>query len=177
MGSSSPFQVLLDYDQRCRVNARGLPKGPVVEKDWVGIGFSLGGKKLVAKMSDVTEILPIPATVRVPGVQSWVRGIANIRGNLLPVLDMKAYLTGAFSDSAKERRILVINKQNVVAGLLVEEVFGMRRFKPDLLKEPATQDMGALEPYLEGVFNDAQFQWRVFSMEKLVTHEKFLRLV
>ncbi|MCK4709471.1 MAG: chemotaxis protein CheW, partial [Gammaproteobacteria bacterium] len=74
MGTNSPFAVLQEYDQRCRANALGLPVGEIVEDDWVGIGFSLNGKQLVAKMDDVTEILPPPETIRVPGVQAWVKG-------------------------------------------------------------------------------------------------------
>ena len=177
MGVGSPFEVLQEYDQRCRANARGLPLGEIVEEDWVGIGFSLNGKQLIAKMSDVTEILPPPETIKVPGVRAWVKGLANVRGTLLPVLDMRAYLSGVFTQPGKERRILIINKSNVMAGLLVEEVYGMRRFKPDLKIGSNLPDMGELNPYLDGVFSDTQFQWSIFDVEKLVNHEKFLKVV
>ena len=177
MSVDSPFTVLQKYDQRCRANARGLPVGEIVEDDWVGIGFSLNGKQLIAKMADVTEILPPPETIKVPGVRAWVKGLANVRGTLLPVLDMGAYLSGVFTHPAKERRILIINKNNVMAGLLVEEVFGMRRFKPELKIDSNLPDMGELSPYLDGVFSDAQAQWSIFDVEKLVSHERFLRVV
>ncbi len=177
MGLTSPFAILQDYDLRCRENASGLPTGEVVEEDWVGIGFSLCDKHLVAKMSDITEILPPPETIRVPGVQTWVKGLANIRGTLLPILDMGAYLNGIVTRPEKENRILIINKNNVMAGLLVEEVFGMRRFKVELKKESNHPEMGELDVYLDGVFSDAQFIWNIFDVKKLVTHEKFLRVV
>ncbi len=177
MDSVSPFAILQEYDQRCRANAQGLPRGEIVEADWVGIGFSLRGKQLVAKMSDVTEILPPPETIRVPGVQAWVKGLANVRGTLLPILDMEAYLTGAASRAGKHSRILIINKNNVMAGLLVEEVFGMRRFKPELKTDSNLPQMAELDPYLAGVFSDAQDKWSVFDVEKLVSHERFLRVV
>jgi len=177
MGALTPFAILMDYDQRCRQHAPGLPKGKSVEKDWVGIGFSLNGKKLVSRMAEVIEILPLPETIRVPGVQFWVNGVANVRGTLIPIIDMQAYLNGVFTRATKECRVLVINKHNILAGLVVEEVFGMRRFKPDLQMESATPEIGELEPYVEGAFSDAQFKWNVFSVDKLVSHERFLRLV
>jgi len=177
MQSLSPFAILQDFDQRCRQNARGLPQGKKVEKDWVGIGFKLNGIKLVARMADVIEILPPPETIRVPGVQSWVKGIANVRGTLIPVLDMRAYLQGMFTRITKDSRVLVINKNNIMAGLMVEEVFGMRRFKPEMQMEATLPDVGELEPYVAGTFNDAQFKWSVFSVEKLVSHDRVLRLV
>lgn len=177
MAALSPFALLQEYDQRCRANARGLPSGEVVEDDWVGIGFFLNGKPLLARMSDVTEILPPPDTIRVPGVKSWVCGIANVRGTLMPILDMKAFLGGSAGRRKKDSRVLVINKNNIMAGLLVEEVSGMRRFKPDMKQSTVAPDMGELEPYLDGVFNDTQIQWSVFSVEKLVTNDRFLKVV
>lgn len=177
MSSVSPFEVLQEFDQRCRANARGLPAGDPEENDWVGIGFSLCGKHLVAKMADVTEILPPPETIRVPGVQEWVTGLANIRGTLLPILDMGLYLNGVITRPGSDCRVLIINKNDVMAGLLVEEVFGMRRFKPELKIESSLPEMEKLDPYLDGFFSEAQYKWSVFDVEKLVGHERFLRVV
>jgi len=90
---------------------------------------------------------------------------------------MGAYLNGEFTQPGKECRVLIINKNNVIAGLLVEEVFGMRRFKPELKEESSISGVDELNPYLEGGFSDTQFKWNIFDVEKLVSHEKFLRVV
>lgn len=177
MQAATPFQILQDIDQRCRRNALGLPTGARVEEDWVGIGFQLKGQRLVAKMSDVAEIISPPATIRVPGVKNWVKGLANVRGMLMPILDMGAFLQSEAKIKRNQARILVINKDSLVAGLQVEEVFGLRRFKPGMRSESAHEGMGTLRPYLDGVFTDDATQWSVFSIEKLVKHEPFLRVV
>lgn len=177
MTVSTPFDFLQDIDQRCRINGKGLPVGTQVVDDWIGIGFKLLGKRLIAQMNEIAEILPPPSTIRVPGVQGWVKGLANVRGTLMPVLDMNAFLKAPFIESASERRILVINKQNVVAGLLVEEVFGLRRFKPDMKVDEMSSDVGVLEPYIDGSFTDDQARWNIFSIEKLVEHDQFLKVV
>lgn len=177
MEASTPFQILQDLDQRCRAQAKGLPTGAQVEDDWVGIGFRLHGQRLVAKMSDIAEILSPPETIRVPGVKNWVKGLANVRGNLMPILDMDMFLQSPNSGAAVDKRILIINKHNVVAGLLVQEVFGLRRFKPEMKSNVKVKEMGTLNPYLEGVFSDNDAQWNIFSIKKLVDHEPFLRVV
>jgi chemotaxis signal transduction protein len=64
-----------------------------------------------------------------------------------------------------------------VAALLVEEVFGLRRFKPDMRKDLDTSGRGPLEPYLDGAFIDDQNEWFIFSVERLVQHEHFLKVV
>ncbi len=177
MSSPTPFEILQEIDQRCRGNAKGLPSGSQEEEDWIGIGFSLVGQRLIAKMSDVTEILPPPSTIRLPGVKSWVKGLANIRGNLMPILDMNGFLQGANSKSSKDNRILVISKDGVVAGLLVDEVFGLRRFKPEMIEQQNYAGSNVLSPYLDGAFSDNQSQWDIFNVKKLVNHEQFLKVV
>ena len=105
MSIASPYELLKQLDARCRRNSSGLPVASGVVDDWIGIGFAINGVALLAKMEDVSEILPVPETIRVPGVTHWVVGLANIRGNLIPVLDMNGYLYGKPSTVRKESRM------------------------------------------------------------------------
>jgi twitching motility protein PilI len=177
MSITSPFEILSALDERCRINSSGLPVAKAVVDDWIGIGFSLNGISLLAKMDDVSEILPPPPTIRVPGVTYWVKGLANIRGSLMPVLDMKAFLYGEATDIRKESRILIINKLGIVAGLLVDEVYGLRRFKPEEHQKEIRSDAGSMGEFLIGTFADQVRSWNVFSVEKLAKAEHFLRIV
>ncbi|MCH7880171.1 MAG: chemotaxis protein CheW [Proteobacteria bacterium] len=177
MTVTSPFQMLELLDTRCRKNSVGLPLVKKVVDDWIGIGFKINGIPLLAKMEEVSEILPPPQTIRVPGVKAWVRGLANIRGSLMPVLDMKDYLFGVATKINKNSRVLVINKSGLVAALLVEEVFGLRRFKQEELKDEVDPDTGSVKDYLAGTFVDQVRRWNVFSVDKLVKTEQFIKVV
>ncbi len=177
MPITSPFEILKSLDARCRRNSSGLPVAKAVVDDWIGIGFAINRVPLLAKMDDVSEILPPPDTIRVPGAIHWVKGLANIRGNLMPVLDMNAFLYGKPTRLRKESRVLIIGKLGVVAALLVDEVFGLRRFKPDEQQPENTPDVGSLGLYLNGSFVDQIRSWNVFSVEKLARAETFLRVV
>ncbi len=177
MPITSPFEILKSLDARCRRNSSGLPVAKTVVDDWIGIGFAINRVSLLARMDDVSEILPPPETIRVPGAIHWVKGLANIRGNLMPVLDMNAFLYGKPTELRKQSRVLIISKLGVVAALLVDEVFGLRRFKPDEQQTETTADVGSLGPYLNGSFVDQVRSWNVFSVEKLARAETFLRVV
>jgi twitching motility protein PilI len=177
MSIASPYELLKQLDARCRKNSSGLPVASGIVDDWIGIGFAINDVPLLAKMDDISEILPVPETIRVPGVTQWVLGLANIRGNLMPIIDMNGYLYAKPGRIRKESRILVINKQGVVAGLLVDEVYGLRRFKAEEHKQEAIQDTGTLGEYLGGIFIDQVRSWNVFSVEKLTGTEQFLRVV
>ena len=177
MPITSPFEILKKMDGRFRRNSSGLPVAKTVVDDWIGIGFAINDIPLIAKMDDVNEILPPPETIRVPGVAPWVKGLANIRGNLMPVLDMNGFLYGKPTEIRKESRILIINKLGIVAGLLVDEVYGLRRFKHDEHQKQVKEDAGSVGEYLAGTFADQVRRWNVFSVEKLASAEQFLRVV
>lgn len=177
MSIASPFDLLQALDRRCRKNSAGLPMATEEENVWMGIGFSLEGVNLVARMDDVSEILAPPETIRVPGVRQWIRGLANVRGTLMPVIDLKRFLMGRGVASAKDSRVLIINKSGLDAALLVDQVHGMRRFKEDEMQQEAEVELAQLKEYLSGCFESNDQQWNVFSMEKLVADEKFLQAV
>jgi twitching motility protein PilI len=121
----------------------------------------------------------VPETIRVPGVKSWVKGLANIRGALMPILDLKAYLQNGETQISKKNRILIINKSGVLAGLLVEEVFGLRKFKEGMLEENKSDGIAKMNisHYVVGEFSDNNEHWNVFSIKTLLTTERFLRVV
>ena len=61
---------------------------------WRGVGYRIGAHRLASGFDEVVEILPMPPVTPVPGAQSWVLGVANIRGSLLPIVDLKQFLEG-----------------------------------------------------------------------------------
>jgi twitching motility protein PilI len=178
--TKTPIQILQDIEQRSRSNARGLPKQEEVLDEWSGIGFRIGNQHLVVPLGEVLEILTYPRLSKVPGAKSWVLGIANIRGNLLPVMDLSGFLGEQLTKLNKRSRVLVIN--NVVnnkdsySGLLVDEVLGLRHFYEE---EQTTQlpmsDMSVL-PYVDRAYKKGDKHWIVFSMHKLTQSDLFMQI-
>ncbi len=122
-----PLRVLRELERRCHLHAVGLPLQIDERKEWLGIGFRLGDTTLVAPLDDVKEILHYPSVSRVPGTKSWVRGIANVRGNLLPIMDLQGYLGGKNTTMDKRSRVLVLNHNGVFTGLVVDEALAATR--------------------------------------------------
>ncbi len=173
---SHPILILQDIENRSRANARGLPQQKVVKDEWSGIGFKVQGLQMVAPLGHVVEILTYPELSRVPGAKSWVLGIANIRGNLLPVMDLKNYLFGQSTPRNKKSRVLVLNHQGVFSGLLVDEVMGMRRFFAETRRLTPADTDASVKPYIEHIYNQNNEQWLVFSMHKLAESPLFLQV-
>ena len=88
--ASAAYAKLADYYLRCRNTALELPSRQEMVQYWSGIGFMLDGRRYVAPLEQVSEILTVPSYTRVPGVESWMKGVANVRGRLMAVMDLTA---------------------------------------------------------------------------------------
>lgn len=99
--ASAAYIQLADYNRRCREQAKDLPMQQDAVSYWSGVGFVLDGKKYVAPLDEVSEILSVPAYTRIPGARSWMKGVANVRGRLMTVMDLSGFLEKKFSGSGK----------------------------------------------------------------------------
>ncbi|WP_312935685.1 chemotaxis protein CheW [Pseudomonas sp.] len=126
--SLTAFELLLDIDRRCRLLVADQPFDDSPLQDWSGIGFRIGGQWFVAPMGEVAEVLREPRSSRVPGVRPWVVGVANLRGRLLPVMDLSTFLGLGPVAAGKQRRVMVLDHDDLFVGLLVDEVLGLQHF-------------------------------------------------
>lgn len=173
---ANPVAILAEIEQRARANAPGLPQQEDIREQWSGIGFRLGEQWMLAPLDEVTELLTLPSMTRVPGAKAWVLGIANVRGNLLPIMDLNGYLFGRRTVVGKRSRVLVINHRGVFAGLLVDDVTGLRHFEADSrMTERPDSDLET-QPYLERGFELDGRAWPVFSMRKLAESPLFMQV-
>ena len=91
----SPIELLLELETRAQSHAAALPQKIDIKKTWQGLGFRIGSINLIVPLEQVSEILTEVQLTEIPGVKSWVKGIANVRGNLLPIIDLVVLITGA----------------------------------------------------------------------------------
>lgn len=173
MSTGDPFELLLDIEQHCQLTAAGLPTAGDIEEKWVGVGFRVGDDKLIADMAEVEEILDLPEVTIVPGVKSWVVGVANVRGSLLPIMDLKGYVLGEDMPNRKRGRVIVINYRGFSTGLVVDEVYGMRHFliKDQVDEKPDVHDN--IAQYVDSMFRREDESWPVFRFENIVKDERF----
>jgi twitching motility protein PilI len=170
-----PFELLLELERRARAAATARDGRGDSADEWVGLAFRLAGERFVTARGEVREVLPIPERLtRVPGAKPWLRGVANLRGQLLTLVDLKAFLGSGSAASDRRGRVLVVASREVPTGLVVDEVLGFRRFgSADYRSEPPATVIRC-EHYLEGGFGAGAEAWARFSLMKLLEDEQFL---
>lgn len=170
-----PFELLVDIATRSRRNASDLPQQVEAVTYWRGVGFQLGGQEFLADMGQVSEILQPPRVTKVPGVRSWVLGVANVRGRLVPVMDLAGMLGLTSKAGWRSRRVLVVEQGDFLTGLLVDAVLGMQQFPVDSMQ--AMEDVpSVLAPYVGIGFRRSGRLWGVFRIDELVQSPEFLQI-
>jgi twitching motility protein PilI len=125
-------------------------------------------------MDDVAEIIPVPRFTRVPGVKRWLLGIANLRGRVISISDLRDFLSGRMTVAASGSQVVVVRAGAWDYGLLVDEVIGMRHFGPQQRMATLDDVDPILRPYVsDAFFNDNQY-WLGFNTAQLLADSRFL---
>ncbi|MFO1423712.1 MAG: chemotaxis protein CheW [Candidatus Competibacteraceae bacterium] len=164
----------MQLDQRVRQRIPVAAAGPQLSEIRGRLALRLGSWNLLFSMDDVAEIVPMPRITRVPGVKRWLLGIANLRGKVISVSDLRDFLTGRLTPQLPSSQAVVIRSGQWDYGLLVDEVIGMRHFGPQHRRTTLDEvEMGLRSYVTEAFLNDGQY-WLAFDTGKLLVDPRFL---
>lgn len=170
-----PFDLLKELERRSRVAVAGKGSG-ALPAEWVGIGFRIGQEQFVASRNQVREVLMLPeAMTRVPGAKRWVLGIANLRGHLLPLIDVKMMFGSGRTSMRRITRVISVNHREIPAGLVVDEVLGFRRFTDGEFTKTWPQTAIRCDRFLSGAYQRGQEVWPIFGLYDLIESNTFLQ--
>lgn len=171
-----PIEILQALEQRSKQSAHGLPQQTEQQTLWSGIGFRIADIKMVSPVNHISEILHYPRLTLVPGTMPWVKGLANIRGTLIPIMDLQNYLGESEIQHKSLSRILVIQQDDLVVGLLVDEVLGLKHFEPEERITRIKKLSPAVKPHIRGAFQQNEEIWHLFDMTTLTTDPQFYKV-
>jgi len=147
---------------------------------WIGIGFQLNQHCLAIKTTYINEVLDsklMNNISKVPAAKSWFLGLISLRGQPLPVIDLKDYLLGEPTTPGHTNRLIVIKHNNVNTGLLVEEIFSLKQFSKEDVNHQIdiTSTFSAtLQRFILQAFGDGRNIWGELSIEALAGDAEFL---
>lgn len=169
---NASFAKLLEYEQR----ARGAEESDAgaTQGDWSGLAFRIGDEHLVCGTDRVYESLPIPRVTRVPGTKPFILGLANVRGNLITVIDLGCYLDGQPSPTTGSSRLLSATLRGRPVGLLVDEVFGQRNFMSSDAGAPELPETSPLAGLVRKKHRSGTENWQELDLHVLFSQPAFL---
>ena len=174
--STTPYTLIKEIETRSRSRALGLPQQIEVRRTWSGIGFRVGELLLVSSLGEVGEILVYPVLTRLPHARRWVRGVTNMRGSLLPVIDLHDFIEGVPTEQDRRTRVLMVKHENILVGLMVDEAMGLRHFFDEERVGGLSTLPDVYRDFIVGGYKQGNTQWGVFNLEKLLTHKRFMEV-
>ncbi|TAM09213.1 MAG: purine-binding chemotaxis protein CheW [Nevskiaceae bacterium] len=169
-----PFALLSDLDARVRA-VRTEDLGAASDQMWRGLAVRLRAAWFVVPQADVREILSLPPVTRVPGARTFLAGVANLRGSLLPITDLGLLAELPAAPENRERRVLVLNSNRIPAGFVVDGVGGYRSFAPEDQRHEWMRQAPVPQQWLLGAFVRGAQAWPVLSLQRVARSAEFGR--
>ena len=150
------------------------------EKETIYLVFDLLGENCGLNVAEVLSIVLVPPNIsRVPNAPYYVRGVMNLRGTIIPVLDCGVKLGGAAAVVGQESRVVVAEIEGVQFGVMVDAVREVRSVFDSQVEKPDTSNSRSLSvEYVSGIakMDDGRLLVlldlaKVFELEELLEEE------
>ncbi len=115
------------------------------------VSFVVGVEEYAIPILRVQEINRMMQITRVPQSPEFVEGVINLRGKIIPVVDLRARFGLGCSESTSENRIIVVEVSGRVIGFTVDKVNEVLRISANIVDDPPTMVSGIETDYVEGV--------------------------
>jgi len=167
----TPFALLQALERRIRTGSIAISSdgGP---QTWDGLAFRVRQQWCAAPSGEVREVLPVPSYSRIPGAKPWLLGLANVRGAILPMVDLGAALKLPRMVSQPLSRLLILSSARDPIGFLVDETAGQRRFAPAEQHHEALTVATPFSPFALGAFERAGVVQLAISLKRLAGSEE-----
>ena len=113
--------------------------------------FHLAGEDYGIEIAYVTEIIGIQRITDVPDMPEFVRGVINLRGKVIPVMDVRIRFGLESRDYDERTCIVVVDIDNTAVGLVVDEVSEVADIPESQVEPPPKTGKGTSSRFLKGM--------------------------
>lgn len=115
--------------------------------------FVLDGTQYAVPMENVLELQRLPRITPLPSVPDWLRGVTNMRGDVLSVVDLRSLLRLPPVESSMSQRLVVVRStvEEIATGWIVDRMIGVRQLAMESTQPSSTLTIGAAVRFLSGI--------------------------
>jgi len=100
------------------------------------ISFTIGAEEYGLELQDVKEVIRMPEIAHLPDMPRYVRGITNLRGSVIPVIDLRERFGLESAETTPSTRIIVAEVEGSAVGMVVDSASQVLRLQADQLEKP-----------------------------------------
>jgi purine-binding chemotaxis protein CheW len=113
--------------------------------------FNIGNQVYAIEIRNVTEIIGIQKVTKVPNIKSFIKGIINLRGIIVPIVDVRKRFNLPAVEYDEKTCIIVVNFNDVEIGLIVDEVAEVINIPVEDLSPPPETNKGSESKFIEAM--------------------------
>lgn len=122
-----------------------------MDKDLQIVGFRIGQETFGLPISIVREIVRVPEITSVPNAPDHIEGVINLRGRIVPIVDLRKRFGQKTFEPNKRNRIVVVELEKRIIGLIVNSASEVLRIPPSEIEEPNNLFKEGEVDYITGV--------------------------
>ena len=134
--------------------------------------FQLAAKLYGVEISRVHEIIRLQSVTRVPRAPAFVEGVINLRGKVIPVVDLRRRFGLPMADHTRSSRIVVLEIGDQVVGIIVDAVSEVLRVSPGTVEPPSPVVAGIDSEYLHGIAKLTDRLVILLDLERVLAREE-----
>ena len=115
------------------------------------VSFNIADEEFGVDILNVQEINRMVDITRVPNVANFVKGVINLRGKVIPIIDLRARLNMPPIQHGTETRIVVVELGNNIIGFIVDKVNEVIRIGKDITEPPPAMVSGIEAEYITAI--------------------------
>lgn len=131
--------------------------------------FRLGAEEYGVPITQVREINLLTKPTKIPNSPAFLEGVINLRGQIIPVVDLKKRFAIDQSEYTKDARIMIVEVNESVIGVIVDEVLEVLRLPASSIEPPPPVIAGITAAYLDGVGKLDDRLFILLNMDKVLT--------
>src|SRR5262250_622568 len=147
-----------------------------MEKDHQVVGFRIGNETYGVRIGSVREIVRVPEITIVPNAPDSIEGVINLRGKIIPVMDLRKRFGNVGIQPDKKNRILVVELESRLLGLIVSSASEVLKIPPSEIEPPGTVFAEGESSYVTGVGKLKGRLIILLDINKLLQRSEFKRL-
>ncbi len=137
------------------------------------VTFRLGNEEFSVDILKVQEIIRLMELTRVPKAPEFIEGVINLRGKVIPVMDLRKRFSMPEAEDTSEARIIVVELESTTVGFRVDGVSEVLRLPADTVEPPPTMVSGVETEYIKGVGKLDDRLIILLDVEKVLTDKDF----
>lgn len=128
--------------------------------------FQLNDQQYALPIQEIQEIIRMTSITRVPNTKSYVEGIINLRGSIVPVINLNRRLGLPVKDYDENTRIIVVEYEGQKVGMIVDNVLEVGRYTEAEIEPPHVA--GDDVDYLKGVVKKGDQLWLLLNLASIL---------